>query len=139
MVDPDRAPLSYYLGTLGFPGLTAYVGMTLIGQPKEGETVYVSAAAGAVGQVAGQLARLAGARVVGSAGTDEKVRFVTAECGYHDAFNYRIAPSILEALRLHCAGGVDVNFENVGGANFDAVLAHLSISNAPGASAPTIR
>lgn len=123
-VDPARAPLSYYLGTLGFPGLTAYVGMTLIGQPKEGETVYVSAASGAVGQVAGQLARIAGARVIGSAGSDEKVRFITGECGFHDGFNYRIAPTVLEALRLHCPEGIDVDFENVGGENLDAVLAH---------------
>ncbi|WP_416899285.1 MAG: NADP-dependent oxidoreductase [Minwuia sp.] len=122
VVDPAKAPLSHYLGTLGFPGLTAYVGMTLIGQPKEGETVYVSAASGAVGQVAGQLARIAGARVIGSAGTDEKVRFVVGECGFHDGFNYRTVPSIPEALRLYCADGIDVNFENVGGANLDAVL-----------------
>lgn len=121
VVDADLAPLSYYLGTLGFPGLTAYVGMMLIGKPKEGETVYVSAASGAVGQVAGQLARIAGARVVGSAGTDEKVRFITGECGFHDGFNYRLL-SILESLKLHCPDGVDVNFENVGGANFEAVI-----------------
>lgn len=125
-VDSARAPLSYYLGTLGFPGLTAYVGMMLIGEPKPGETVFVSAASGAVGQVAGQLARIAGARVVGSAGTDEKVRFITGECGFHDGFNYRIAPSVLEALRLHCADGIDVDFENVGGETLDAVLAHAN-------------
>lgn len=125
-VDPKLAPLSHYLGTLGFPGLTAYVGMMLIGKPQQGESVYVSAASGAVGQVAGQLARIAGARVVGSAGTDEKVRFITGECGLHDAFNYRTAPSILEALKLHCPDGIDVNFENVGGANFDAVLHHAN-------------
>lgn len=123
VVDPARAPLSYYLGTLGFPGLTAYVGMMLIGQPKDGETVYVSAASGAVGQVAGQLARIAGARVVGSAGSDEKVRFIIGECGFHDGFNYRLWNSLEEALRLHCGDGIDVNFENVGGANLDAVLA----------------
>lgn len=121
-VDPALAPLSHYLGSLGFPGLTAYVGMMLIGKPQPGETVYVSAASGAVGQVAGQLARIAGARVVGSAGTDEKVRFIIGECGFHDGFNYRTQSSVLEALRLHCADGIDVNFENVGGANLDAVL-----------------
>jgi len=125
-VDGALAPLSHFLGTLGFPGLTAYVGMMMIGKPKEGETVYVSAASGAVGQVAGQLARIAGARVVGSAGSDDKVRFVMGECGFHDAFNYRTVPSILEALRLHCADGIDVNFENAGGANLDAVLAHAN-------------
>ncbi|WP_417519867.1 NADP-dependent oxidoreductase [Minwuia sp.] len=125
-VDPDLAPLSHYLGTLGFPGLTAYVGMMLIGKPKDGETVYVSAASGAVGQVAGQLARIAGARVIGSAGSDEKVRFFTNECGFHDGFNYRTVPSIPEALRLFCSDGIDVNFENVGGANLDAVLAHAN-------------
>jgi NADPH-dependent curcumin reductase CurA len=125
-VDPALAPLSHYLGTLGFPGLTAYVGMMLIGKPQAGETVYVSAASGAVGQVAGQLARIAGARVVGSAGSDEKVRFIRNECMFHDGFNYRTVPSILEALRLHCADGIDVNFENVGGANLDAVLAQAN-------------
>lgn len=121
-VDPALAPLSHYLGSLGFPGLTAYVGMILIGKPQTGETVYVSAASGAVGQVAGQLARIAGARVVGSAGSDEKVRFIRNECLFHDGFNYRTVPSIPEALKLHCSEGIDVNFENVGGANLDAVL-----------------
>lgn len=125
-VDPALAPLSHYLGTLGFPGLTAYVGMMLIGKPQEGETVYVSAASGAVGQVAGQLARIAGAHVVGSAGSDEKVRFILNECQFHDGFNYRTVPSVLEALKLHCAKGIDVNFENVGGANLDAVFAQAN-------------
>lgn len=125
-VDPARAPLSYYLGALGFPGLTAWVGMTILGKPQAGEQVFVSAAAGAVGQIAGQLARIAGAHVVGSAGSDDKVRFITGECGFHDGFNYRLVPSVLEALRLHCPGGIDVCFENVGGETLDAVLAHAN-------------
>ncbi|MEC9347612.1 MAG: NADP-dependent oxidoreductase [Pseudomonadota bacterium] len=126
IVDGSRAPLSYYLGALGFPGLTAYVGMTVLATPKAGEQVFVSAAAGAVGQIAGQLARIAGAHVVGSAGSDEKLRFITAECGFHDGFNYKLVPSVLEALRLHCPRGIDVCFENVGGATLDAVLAHAN-------------
>src|SRR5690606_7464708 len=87
-VDPKAAPLSYYLGVLGMPGMTAYVGLLDIGRPQAGETVYVSAAAGAVGQIVGQIARLKGARVVGSAGSDEKVAWLLAEAGYDAAFNY---------------------------------------------------
>jgi NADPH-dependent curcumin reductase CurA len=86
------APLSYYLGVLGMPGLTAYVGLLDIGQPKAGETVFVSAASGAVGSVVGQLARIKGCRAIGSAGSDEKVRYLLDELGFDAAFNYKETP-----------------------------------------------
>ncbi|MDP6344397.1 MAG: NADP-dependent oxidoreductase, partial [Alphaproteobacteria bacterium] len=121
-VDPDLAPLSWNLGVLGAPGLTAWVGMMELGRPKAGEQVFVSAASGAVGQVAGQLARLRGCRVVGSAGSDDKVAFIRRECGYDDGFNYRRAASFETALASHCPDGIDVYFDNVGGTMLDAVL-----------------
>lgn len=129
-LDPEQAPLSYHLGVLGFPGLTAYVGMLEIGQPKPGEQVFVSAASGAVGQVAGQLARMKGARVVGSAGSAQKARFVVDELGFDAAFNYRdfedpASGGMGAALDRHMPDGVDVYFDNVGGSMLDAVLARI--------------
>lgn len=121
-VDPKLAPLSAYVGVLGPSGLTAYVGMLEVGDAQAGETVYVSAAAGAVGQLAGQLAKMRGARVVGSVGSDEKVAFVTQELGFDAAFNYKTAPDLAGAIRDACPDGIDLDFENVGGANLDAVL-----------------
>jgi len=121
-VDPALAPLPYYLGALGMPGMTAWYGMLEIGRPATGECVYVSAAAGAVGQIAGQIAKLKGGRVVGSAGDDAKVAYVTAELGFDAAFNYRTVPSHLEALQQHCPEGIDVYFDNVGGAMLEAAL-----------------
>jgi len=121
-VDPSVAPLSYYLGVLGMPGLTAYVGLLDYGEPAEGETVYVSAAAGAVGQVVGQIAKIKGCRVVGSAGSDEKVAYLKA-LGFDAAFNYKTEPSIYKALRRECPEGIDVYFDNVGGETLDAALA----------------
>ena len=121
-VDPTQAPLSAYVGVLGPSGLTAYVGMLEVGDPQAGETVYVSAAAGAVGQLAGQLAKMRGARVVGSVGSDEKVAYVTQGLGFDSAFNYKQAPDLTGALREACPDGIDLDFENVGGANLDAVL-----------------
>ena len=121
-VDPLLAPLSSYVGLLGPSGLTAYVGMLEIGDAQVGETVYVSAAAGAVGQLAGQLAKMRGARVVGSVGSNEKVAFVTQELGFDAAFNYKTAPNLAGAIRDACPDGIDLDFENVGGANLDAVL-----------------
>jgi NADPH-dependent curcumin reductase CurA len=126
-VDATAAPLSYYLGVLGMPGMTAYVGLLDIGRPKEGETVYVSAAAGAVGQIVGQIARLKGARVVGSAGSDDKVAWLTGEAGYDAAFNYKTAGSLAETLAGHCPKGIDVYFENVGGRMLDAVLTKMNL------------
>lgn len=115
-------PLSNYVGLLGMPGTTAYFGLLDIGDPKPGETVYVSAASGAVGQVVGQIAKLKGCRVVGSAGSADKVQYLTDELGFDAAFNYKEEPDLTAALRRTCPTGIDVYFENVGGAMLDAVL-----------------
>jgi NADPH-dependent curcumin reductase CurA len=121
-VDASLAPVTYYLGVLGMPGLTAYVGLLDLCDPQEGETVYVSAAAGAVGQVVGQLAKIRGCRVVGSAGSDAKVASLTEELGFDAAFNYKTADSVRKALAGACPDGVDVYFDNVGGETLDAAL-----------------
>lgn len=123
-IDPALGPVSHAISVLGMPGRTAEVGMLELGQPKPGETVFVSAASGAVGQIAGQLAKAAGARVIGSAGTDDKVRHVIRELGFDDCFNYRSTPPD-EALAALCPEGIDVYFDNVGGATLDAVLRRL--------------
>lgn len=112
---------SYALGVLGMLGLSAYAGLLLMAKPRAGETAVVSAASGGVGQIAGQLARLHGLRVVGIAGRDEKCRFVTEELGL-DACVSHLSPTFPEDLRRACPAGVDVYFENVGGPVFDAVL-----------------
>lgn len=125
-VDAKAAPLSYYLGILGMPGFTGYYGLLNIGEPKPGETVYVSAASGAVGQVVGQIARIKGCRVVGSAGDDEKCAWAMESCGYDVCFNYKKVDSYAKALREHCPDGIDVYFENVGGEMLDAVLANIN-------------
>ncbi len=123
-VDPAAAPLSAYLGVLGMPGLTAYVGLLDLGTPKPGETVFVSGAAGAVGSVAGQIARIQGCRVAGSAGSPEKVAYLTGELGFDAAFNYRGADLHAE-LRRTCPTGIDVYFDNVGGAMLEAALLQM--------------
>jgi NADPH-dependent curcumin reductase CurA len=110
------------MSVLGGTGLTAYFGLLDHGQPKAGETVVVSAAAGAVGSIVGQIAKLQGCRVVGIAGSDDKCRWLTTELGFDAAINYR-KENVLEALRRHCPQGIDVDFENVGGETLDAVLA----------------
>ncbi len=120
-LDPAEAPLSTALGVLGMPGLTAYVGLSEIGRPQKGETVVVSAASGAVGAVAGQLAKQAGARVVGIAGGADKCRFVEAELGFDAAIDHRTA-DLDAALDRACPNGIDVYFENVGGAVQQAVF-----------------
>jgi NADPH-dependent curcumin reductase CurA len=109
------APASTYLGVLGMPGVTAYDGMTDIGQPKAGETAVITAASGAVGSVAGQLAKRAGARVVGVAGGPAKCAFVTGELGFDACVDHK-APGFAQALAAACPDGIDVYFENVGGA-----------------------
>ncbi len=119
-IDPDLAPVSSYLGVLGMPGLTAYVGLLDIGRPKPGETVFVSGAAGAVGSAAGQIARIKGCRVIGSAGTEEKVAWLRDELGFDEVFNYHEVPA-REAL----AGGIDVYFDNVGGETLEAAIGAL--------------
>jgi NADPH-dependent curcumin reductase CurA len=119
------APISTALGVLGMPGLTAYVGLDTIGRPKAGETVVVSAASGAVGAVAGQLAKLAGARAVGIAGGPDKCRYVTAELGFDACIDHR-DPGFAAALDAACPKGIDVYFENVGGAVQEAVFPRLN-------------
>lgn len=125
-IDPAQAPISYHLGILGMPGMTAYVGMYDLGEPKPGEQVYVSAAAGAVGQVAGQLARIRGCRTVGSAGSAAKVAWLTGEVGFDAAFDHS-AESYEAALDRLMPDGVDVYFDNVGGPALDAVLARTNV------------
>jgi NADPH-dependent curcumin reductase CurA len=124
-LDPAEAPISTALGILGMPGMTAYVGLTDIGQPKAGETVVVAAASGAVGAVAGQLARRHGARVVGIAGGAEKCRYVEEELGFDAAIDHR-GPDLGAALDAACPKGIDVYFENVGGAVQEAVFPRLN-------------
>ncbi|SDF04527.1 NADP-dependent oxidoreductase [Thalassobaculum litoreum] len=124
-LDPADAPISTAVGVLGMPGLTAYVGLLDIGQPKAGETVVVSAASGAVGSVVGQLARIKGARVVGVAGSPEKVAFVKDELGFDACVSHR-SDSLKDDLKAACPKGVDVYFENVGGATLDAALSLMN-------------
>jgi NADPH-dependent curcumin reductase CurA len=123
-VDAEVAPLQAYLGILGMPGMTAYVGLLDIGEAKEGETVFVSGAAGAVGSTVGQIARIMGCRVVGSAGSPEKVAYLLDELGFDAAFDYREMP-VAEALDAHCPDGIDVYFENVGGDHLVAALPRM--------------
>ncbi|HEX4197559.1 MAG TPA: NADP-dependent oxidoreductase [Caulobacteraceae bacterium] len=120
-LDPAQGRISQAVGVLGMLGLTAYAGMVLQAAPRPGETAVVSAASGGVGQIAGQLARLKGARVVGIAGREAKCRFVVDELGF-DACVSHLSPTFAEDLKAACPTGVDVYFENVGGAVFDAVL-----------------
>jgi NADPH-dependent curcumin reductase CurA len=118
-------PLSAYLGVLGMPGLTAYVGLLDIAAMRPGETVFVSGAAGAVGSTVGQIARLRGAaRVIGSAGSEDKVAFLTKELGFSAAFNYKAGP-IRGLLREAAPDGVDVYFDNVGGHHLEAAIGAL--------------
>ena len=125
VVDTDIAPASTYLGVLGLTGLTAYVGLTAVAEMRAGDTVFVSGAAGAVGQAAGQIAKALGAsRVVGSAGSPEKVARVR-ELGYDDAFNYKDGP-VAEVLRSAAPDGTDVYFDNVGGEHLEAAIGRLS-------------
>ncbi|WP_226671825.1 NADP-dependent oxidoreductase [Rossellomorea aquimaris] len=125
-IDPDVAPISTYLSILGMTGLTAYFGLMDIGQPKEGETVVVSGAAGAVGSVVGQIAKIQGARVVGIAGSDEKVSYLTDTLGFDVGINYKTTDSIYASLKEACPDGIDVYFENVGGEIGDAALSLLN-------------
>ncbi len=118
--DPER--ISLYLGTLGMPGMTAYVGLNRFGEPKEGETVFVSAASGAVGANVCQIAKMKGCRVVGSVGSDAKAEYLNAECGVDETINYRTCGDLTEALRAAAPDGVDVYFENVGGEHLQAAL-----------------
>jgi NADPH-dependent curcumin reductase CurA len=124
-VDPKLVPLPVYLSTLGMPGLTAYFGLLEVGQPKAGDTVVVSGAAGAVGSVVGQIAKIKGARVVGIAGGADKCRYLVEELGFDVAIDYKTV-DVAEALKAHCPEGVNVYFDNVGGDILDAVLTRLA-------------
>jgi hypothetical protein len=124
-LDPSAAPISTALGVLGMPGLTAYVGLLDIGRPRAGETVVVSAAAGAVGSIVGQLARLRGCRAVGVAGSDDKCAHVVKDLGFDACVNHR-GPDLFGALKGACPDGIDVYFDNVGG---DVLQAALRLAN----------
>ncbi|MCW7541021.1 NADP-dependent oxidoreductase [Aquabacterium sp. A7-Y] len=124
-VDPQLAPLPRYLGTLGMPGVTAYFGLLDAGRPEAGQTVVVSGAAGAVGSVVGQIAKLKGCRVVGIAGGADKCRYLIDELGFDAAIDYK-TENVKEMLRQHCPDGIDVFFDNVGGETLDAALTQLA-------------
>jgi NADPH-dependent curcumin reductase CurA len=125
-VNKDAAPLSAYLGVIGNTGITAYLGLTQIGKPKKGETLVVSGAAGAVGSVVGQIGKLLGCRVVGIAGTDEKVDLLKNKFGFDEAINYKTTPDLQQAVAQACPNGVDIYFDNVGGSVSDAVMLNLN-------------
>ncbi len=124
-VDAGEIPLTTFLGALGMPGVTAYFGLLDVGAAKEGETVVVSGAAGAVGSVVGQIAKIKGCRVVGIAGGPEKCAWIVDELGFDAAIDYK-NEDVGEALRKHCPEGIDVYFDNVGGEILDAALARLA-------------
>src|SRR5579864_8428535 len=126
-LDPKLAPVSTALGVLGMPGMTAYFGFLEICQPKPGETVVVSGAAGAVGSLVGQIAKIKGCRAVGIAGTDQKVAWLTGEVGFDAAFNYKTAGNLVAKLKELCPNGIDCYFDNVGGAVTDAVMPLLNV------------
>ncbi|MBP2000254.1 NADPH-dependent curcumin reductase CurA [Paenibacillus shirakamiensis] len=125
-IDDSIAPISAYLSVLGLTGLTAYFGLLDIGQPQEGEAVVVSGAAGSVGMLVGQIAKIKGARVVGIAGSDEKCNYLTKELGFDAALNYKTTKDLRTSLEQACPQGVDVYFDNVGGSISDAVMSLLN-------------
>ncbi|GBC09829.1 hypothetical protein RclHR1_09140009 [Rhizophagus clarus] len=118
-------PLSYSLGILGMPGMTAYVGLDMIGKPKKGETIFISTAAGGVGQVVGQIAKLKGLKVVGSTGNDTKVNYLINELKFDHAINYKKV-DIGQALKEICPEGIDIFFDSVNGETLDKVLPNLN-------------
>lgn len=125
-IDETIAPVAYHLDVLGMTGLTAYFGLVDIGKPKVGETVVVSGAAGAVGLVVGQIAKIYGCRVVGIAGTDEKVKLLKEKFGFDDAINYKTVTDLKKAISTACPKGVDIYFDNVGGEISDAVISNIN-------------
>ncbi len=125
-VDPRMAPLPRFLGTFGMPGMTAYFGLLDVGQLKDGETVVVSGAAGAVGSVVGQIAKAHGCRVIGIAGGADKCAYLVNELGFDAAIDYK-AENVAQALAKHCPNGLDVYFDNVGGDILDAALTRLAV------------
>jgi len=125
-INPEIAPVSTALGVLGMPGLTAYFGLLDIGQPKQAETIVVSGAAGAVGMIVGQIAKIHGCHVVGIAGSDKKTNYIIGELGFDAAINYRSTPDLKKTLKEACPDGVDIYFDNVGGEISDAVLSSIN-------------
>lgn len=125
-VDTRLAPEPVYIGTLGMPGMTAFFGITEVGKIKEGDTVVVSGAAGAVGSIVGQIAKIKGCHVVGIAGGDEKCQYLTEELGFNGAINYK-AGNLRKDLKKECPNGVDVYFDNVGGEILDTVLTRINM------------
>ncbi|MFD2541479.1 NADP-dependent oxidoreductase [Lacinutrix gracilariae] len=125
-VDGSKAPLSTYLGVLGMTGLTAYLGLNEIGKPKAGETIVVSGAAGAVGSVVGQIAKILGLHVIGIAGTDEKIELLKTKFGFDAGINYNTCTDINAAIKKAAPNGVDIYFDNVGGPISDAVLFNIN-------------
>jgi len=127
-IDTSIAPASYYLGVLGMPGLTAYFGLTHIGKPKQDETVVVSGAAGAVGLVVGQIAKLHGCRVIGIAGSEEKIALLKEEFGFDEVINYKTCPDLKKAIAEACPKAVDIYYDNVGGEISDAVISNINFN-----------
>ena len=125
-LDANTAPLTAYLGVLGITGLSAYIALMDIGKPKAGETLVVSGAAGAVGTIAGQIGKIMGCRVIGIAGTDEKVARLKSKFGFDGAINYKTITDIKSAIADLCPEGVDIYFDNVGGTISDGVIANLN-------------
>ena len=125
-VDGSKAPLSTYLGVLGMTGLTAYLGLHQIGKPVAGETIVVSGAAGAVGSVVGQIAKILGLRVIGIAGTDEKIEMLKTKFGFDAGINYNTSKDINADIKKAAPNGVDIYFDNVGGPVSDAVLFNIN-------------
>ena len=126
-IDPSIAPISTGAGILGMPGLTAYFGLLEVGKLQDNETVFVSGAAGAVGSVVGQIAKIKGCRVVGSAGSDEKITYIVDKLGFDAAFNYKNVTDYPAKLAELCPDGIDVYFDNVGGRITDAVFPNLRV------------
>jgi len=126
VIDTTIAPASYYLSILGMTGLTAYFGLMQIGRPQAGETVVVSGAAGAVGVVVGQIAKIKGCHVVGIAGTYEKIKLLKEQFGFDEAINYKTTANIEKSIATACPKGVDIYFDNVGGEISDAVIANIN-------------
>ena len=125
-LDTSIQPLSAYLGVVGMTGMTAYMGLTNIGKPKAGETIVVSGAAGAVGTIVGQIGKIMGCRVVGIAGTDEKVEMLKSKFGFDAAINYNTTKDMQKAIAEACPKGVDVYYDNVGGPISDAVHSNIN-------------
>ncbi len=125
-VDGEKAPLKAYLGVLGLTGITAYLGLKKIGKIEKGETLLVSGAAGAVGSVVGQIGKIKGCKVVGIAGSEEKIERIQEKFGFNGAINYKTTDNMKKAIAEACPDGVDVYFDNVGGEILDAALANMN-------------